>query len=78
MKNIYVLTASVKYPSSNNFYLTSKSYVLEFGNASQLHEAIKDFRAEVEQDDFLITNMTCYSVGREQIEEAVNWQELPK
>jgi hypothetical protein len=67
MSKIIVLTANVKYPSSESYYLSSNSYVIG-DNAEGLQEAENDFRSHIEVDGFKIVNMLAYIVSAEQVE----------
>lgn len=57
-----VLIADVKYPSSNNSYLTANSYVIEKGNMESLEASEKDFKSKVEVDGFKIVNFLAYII----------------
>ena len=70
MKQIIILIASVKYPSSENFYLTADSYLLENNNQDELKNNVDAFKIRIEVDGFKITNMLVYIVPKEQIENA--------
>lgn len=70
MKNLVVLIAEVKYPSSEATYLTASAYVLEKGNTKALEAAKEDFKSHVETEGFKIVNMLLYFVPKEQIADA--------
>lgn len=69
-KQIVILIAQVKYPSSNATYLSSASYVINREDTEALQNAWKDFRSHVETDDFKIVNSMIYIVPREQVDSA--------
>ena len=64
-KQIVVLMANVKYPSSNNSHLSANSYLIE--TEEEREKAINDFKGNVEVDGFKILNMMAYIVPDEQI-----------
>lgn len=70
-KYIVVLTARVKYPSSESYYLTSSSWVVDADNPKRIEDIVDEFRKLVEQDDFKIVEMVAYDVPFEQIEQVM-------
>lgn len=68
MKQLIILIAQVKYPSSNNTYLTANSYVIEKGE--ELEKIWNSLRDEVEKEGFKIINNLVYIVPEEQITDA--------
>lgn len=71
MKHIVILTALVKYPSSDTTYLSSNSYAIEQVEAKPLSDIIDKFKEEIETDGFKILNMLAYVVPNEQVEEII-------
>jgi hypothetical protein len=70
-KQIVILIAEVKYPSSDAVYLTANSYVLEKSNYKALETAWEDFRSHVETNGFRIVNSMVYVIPPKQIAETV-------
>ena len=60
-KNIIILIALVKYPSSNNTYITADSYFVG-RTMEDLDNAKDDFVTKVETEDFKIINFLIYVV----------------
>jgi len=67
LKNVVVLIAQVKYPSSETNYMTAESYVMEKGSMHTIDSVAADFRSKIETDGFKITNFLVYVVPQEQI-----------
>lgn len=67
MKSLFILVAQIKYPSSDSFFLTANSYVVEKGSTEGFEAAIETFRNEVEVDGFKLINFMAYVVPDEQI-----------
>lgn len=65
MKQLVILIAQVKYPSSNASYLTANSYVTE--SSEELEKAWDDLRDRIEVDDFKVINNLVYVVPADQI-----------
>jgi hypothetical protein len=69
-KQLIILVAQVKYPSTNATYLTANSHVIESGDWTAHEVAVKDFKSRVEVDGFTVTNMIAYIVPKEHIKDA--------
>jgi hypothetical protein len=65
VKILIILIASVKFPSSEHFYLTAESHWVRRGNIEDLENAKNDFFSKVNADGFAITNFLIYVVPRE-------------
>lgn len=70
MKRLIIVTAEVKYPSSNNTYLSSNSYVADVYDPKHMEKIMDDFKSKVETDEFKIINVIIYIVPQEQIADA--------
>lgn len=64
-KHLIIVIADVKYPSSENTYLTANSYVVQDGNSDDYENSIKDFREHVEVDGFQILSMMIHIPPKE-------------
>ncbi len=64
---ILVLVAEVKYPSSNNTYLSANSYAIEKDDMGALEKSTEDFKAKVQTGGFKIVNFLIYIVPDEQL-----------
>jgi hypothetical protein len=71
VKQILVLTANVKFPSSNSFYLTSNSYVVEESSMEDINTSMKNFREEVEQEGFEVIGLTAHIVPTNKVYEVL-------
>lgn len=60
-KNIIILIALVKYPSSNNTYITADSYFVG-RTIEDLDNAKNDFVSKIETEDFKVINFLLYVV----------------
>lgn len=70
MKDIVILIALVKYPSSNNTYPTANSFLVETHDVETLDKLVGNFKSLIETDGFRIINFLVYIVPRKQIVDA--------